>query len=179
MYKPEETTLLERCREGDRGALLELFQNYEKRVFNVALRITGNHADAADVTQTVFMKAFENVHQFDPKYRFFSWVYRIAVNESIRNTEHAKRRQPLNGFEESSDRGPELQAESQRLTDSVQTSLLDLGAKYRTLVVLKHFQGLSYREISTILQLPEKVVKSRLYYARQVMKESLEARNAV
>lgn len=179
MYESEETALLERCLRGDRRALLELFQNYEKRVFNVALRITGNHADAADVTQTVFMKAFENVHQFDPQYRFFSWIYRIAVNESIRSTEHVKRRQPLNGYEESGDRGPELQADSQRLSDFVQSSLMELGAKYRTLVVLKHFQGLSYREISTILQLPEKVVKSRLYYARQVMKESLEARNVV
>ena len=100
------------------------------------------------------------------------------MNESIRNNEQVNRRQPLNGFEESNELGPDGQAEVQGLSDSVQSSLRELGAKYRTLVVLKHFQGFSYREISAILQLSESVVKSRLYAARQMMKESLEDRKA-
>jgi RNA polymerase sigma-70 factor (ECF subfamily) len=174
-----ETALLERCLEGDREALAELFQNYEKRIFNVGLRITGSRADAADVTQTVFMKVFENLHQFDPEYRFFSWIYRIAVNESIQSAERSKRGQPLDGLEPSSDRDPQSEVEAQDLMDSVQSGLMGLGARYRTLVVLKHFQGFSYREISKILQLPETVVKSRLYRARQMMKDFLTSRNAV
>ena len=79
----QETELVERCRKGDRQALGELLGKYEKPVYNVAFRILGNRDDAADITQSVFLKVFEKLDQYKPEYRFFSWIYRIAVNESI------------------------------------------------------------------------------------------------
>ena len=176
MYEPNDSALLERYRDGDRQALLELFKRYEKPVYNVALRITGNREDAADVAQTVFMKAFENHHRFDPKHRFFSWIYRIAVNESIRSAEQGSRLQALSEREESAAKGPESTAGSQQLSDAVQDSLMQLDAKYRAVLVMKHFLGLSYREIGASLEISEQLVKSRLYSARQLMQASLQAR---
>jgi len=176
MSEADERALLERCRHGDRKALVELFRKYEKPVYNVALRITGNRDDAADVAQTVFMKAFESLHRYDPQYRFFSWIYRIAVNESIRSAESEKRWRPLSETEGSPDVGPEALAGADQLTRAVQDSLMELDSKYRAVVVLKHFLDFSYREIGAVLDIPEAVVKSRLYSARQTMKQSLQAR---
>jgi RNA polymerase sigma-70 factor (ECF subfamily) len=74
MSKPDDTKLIEQCIEGDRQAFETLLTQYEKPVFNAAYRMLNNREDASDVTQTVFLKVFENFDSFDPSRRFFSWV---------------------------------------------------------------------------------------------------------
>ncbi|MFC1688908.1 RNA polymerase sigma factor [Pseudomonadota bacterium] len=171
-----DQALIERCQRGDRPALEEVVRLYEKPVFNAAYRIMGNPDDAADITQAVFMKAFERLGQYDPKYKFFSWIYRIAVNESINQLKRGKKQQPLDDTEVADTRGPEATAQAGDLSREIQDGLMELKEDYRTVVVLRHFSECSYRQIGEILQIPEKTVKSRLYSARQMMKESLEAR---
>ena len=80
MNEDGDRLLVQRCREGDRRAFEALVGQYEKPVFNAALRMLRNPEDARDVTQTVFLKAFEHLADYDPKYRFYSWIYRIALN---------------------------------------------------------------------------------------------------
>ena len=80
MSKTDDTKLIERCMHGDRGAFEALLVEYEKPIFNAAFRMLNNRDDARDVTQTVFLKVFENFDQFDPSRRFFSWIYRITLN---------------------------------------------------------------------------------------------------
>ena len=176
MNDSREKALLKRCRKGDRQALAELLGKYERPVYNAAYRIMGNPDDAADITQVVFLKAFENLEQYDPKYKFFSWIYRIAINESINQNKRGQRQQPLGDYEPAASGGPDDDAEAVDLSREIQESLMELKDGYRTIVVLRHFSDFSYREISEILQIPEKTVKSRLYSARQLMKQTLQDR---
>lgn len=170
--------MIERCLAGDRQAFEELLGQYQKPVYNVAYRVVGNPDDAADVTQAVFLKAFEKLDRYNPEYRFFSWIYRIAINESINQNRHQGRQQPLEGNETATINGPDVEVEASDQSREIQDGLMGLSQDYRTVVVLRHFSDLSYREISEILDVPEKTIKSRLYSARQLMKESLLERGA-
>jgi RNA polymerase sigma-70 factor (ECF subfamily) len=171
-----DQALVERCQRGDRQALGELVGQYEKPVYNAAYRILGNPDDAADATQAVFLKAFEHLGQYNPRYKFFSWIYRIAINESINQLKKGKRQQPLDDREIAAKGNPEASVASGDLSRELQQGLMELKEDYRTVIVLRHFSECSYAQISDILQIPEKTVKSRLYSARQMMKETLQAR---
>jgi len=171
-----DQALVKRCQHGDRKALEELLGHYEKPVYNAAYRILGNPDDAADITQVVFMKAFEHLGQYDPKYKFFSWIYRIAVNEAINQLKRGRNQQPLDDTEVAGTRGPDATVEAGDLQREIQAGLMGLTEDYRTVIVLRHFSECSYQQISEILQIPEKTVKSRLYSARQMMKDMLQAR---
>jgi RNA polymerase sigma-70 factor (ECF subfamily) len=155
--------------------MAQLVSQYERPVYNAAYRILGNADDAADITQTVFLKVFEHIGDYDPKFRFFSWIYRISINESLNQVKKRRNQEPLAESQASPWRSPEEHLESKRLCNRVQGALMELNGEYRTVVVLKHMSGCSYQQISEILQIPEKTVKSRLYSARQLMKKSLQA----
>ena len=174
MGNSRDETLIRRCQQGDRRALEELLEEYQRPVYNAAFRILGNPEDSADVTQTVFLKAFENLEHYNPEYRFFSWIYRIAINESINQINRGKREQALDDSEPSAARGPVEQSEADDVSMRVQSALMTLKEDYRVVIVLRHFSELSYREISEVLHIPEATVKSRLYSARQLLKERLE-----
>lgn len=175
MVNSRDHALVERCRKGDRQALEALIREYQKPVYNAAYRILGNPDDAADATQAAFLKVFENLDRYDPNYKFFSWIYRIAVNESINQFKRTNRLQPLDEEQVASHSGPDSEAASGDLQRGIQDGLMALNDDYRTVIVLRHFSDLSYRQISEILEIPEKTVKSRLYSARQLMKDRLIA----
>jgi RNA polymerase sigma-70 factor (ECF subfamily) len=177
MSKTDDTKLIERCMNGDRGAFEALLVEYEKPVFNAAFRMLNNRDDARDVTQTVFLKVFENFAQFDPSRRFFSWIYRITLNESINWLGKENRLEPLLYETADEGKGPYEEVESARVSAGVQAALMTITTDYRTVVILKHFLGCSYVEISDILEIPEKTVKSRLYTARQQLRDALSDLN--
>ena len=87
MARDDDAMLVEACLHGDRHAFDKLVDRYEGPLFSAAYRITGSVEDAMDATQNAFVNAYEKLHTFDPTYRFFSWIYRIAVNEAIYRTE--------------------------------------------------------------------------------------------
>ncbi len=174
MSKGRDQALIERCKRGDRRALEQLLGDYERPVYNAAYRIVGNPDDAADVTQSVFLKAFERLDQYNPKFKFFSWIYRIAINESINQIKSNSKQQPLGDQEIADLRGPDDFVRAGDLSRCIQGGLMSLQEDYRTVVVLRHFSECSYRQISEILHIPEKTVKSRLYSARQTMKADLK-----
>ena len=159
--------------EGDRQAFESLLVQYEKPVFNAAYRMLNNREDARDVTQTVFLKVYENFDRFDPSRRFFSWVYRITLNESINWLGKQNRLVPLQHETADEGKSPEQEVASAELSAEVQAALMTIKTDYRTVVILKHFLGCSYVEISEVLEIPEKTVKSRLYSARQILKDAL------
>ena len=173
MSKPDDTKLIERCIKGDRQAFEALLIQYEKPVFNAAYRMLNNREDASDVTQTVFLKVYENFDSFDPSRRFFSWVYRITLNESINWLSKQKRLEPLQHETAADSKSPEQEVDSAQLSAAVQAALMTIKADYRSVVILKHFLGCSYMEISDVLEIPEKTVRSRLYSARQLLKIAL------
>jgi len=174
MDRDRDDALIEDCKRGDRQALGSLVRRYEKPVFNAAYRMLGTADEAADVAQTTFLKAFENLHRFNPKYKFFSWIYRIAVNESINQLNRRKRIEELGDNQVAPGRGPDAALDAGQLSDEVQTALMALTDDHRAVIVLRHFTESSYREIGEVLQIPEKTVKSRLFSARKAMKAQLE-----
>ena len=167
-----DRALVRRFLDGERTAGDELVNRYHRSVFNVALRMLGNVQDAEDVTQTVFGNAFAALDSYDPRYRFFSWIYRMTVNESL-NTQN--RRRNLVSLDGSFD-VPANDATSQSAAeaeDRVGRALLELKPDDRAVVVLKHFVSFSYEEISEVLGVPVKTVKSRLFTARERLRQSL------
>jgi RNA polymerase sigma-70 factor (ECF subfamily) len=173
MGNSRDQVLIKRCQQGDRRALEELLEQYQRPIYNAAFRMLGNQEDASDITQSVFLKAFEHLDRYNPKYKFFSWIYRIAINESINQINRGKREQALDETQPSAARGPAEQTESDATSRRVQEALMTLQEDYRVVIVLRHFSELSYREMSEVLHIPEITVKSRLYSARQLLKDRL------
>jgi RNA polymerase sigma-70 factor (ECF subfamily) len=174
MNKDRDSALLDECKRGDRKALDSLVRRYERPIYNAAFRMLGNPDEAADVMQTTFLKAFENLDRFNPKFKFFSWIYRIAINESINQLNRRGRTEPLAESLASGARGPDERLDAGRMGRQVQAVLMTLQEDHRAVLVLRHFSECSYRQIGEILQIPEKTVKSRLFTARQLMKQKLQ-----
>ncbi len=160
----------------DKETFEGIIREYEKRIFNTVYRLVGNYEDAMDITQTVFLKTYEKLNLYDPAYNFFSWLYRIAVNESINHIKAKKANASIDRELVSARRTPEEQITQHRQADRVQNALDKLNMEYRTVVVLKYFLDLSYQEISSIVGVPVKTVKSRLYTAREQLKDVLVRR---
>jgi len=173
MLEDGDGILVQRCREGDRHAFEGLVIRYEKPVFNVALRMLRNPEDARDVAQTVFLKAFEHLADYDPAYKFYSWIYRIAVNESLNVLGRRRPHEPISGDEADESSGPEDQIDGQQVGRGIQRMLMTLKPDYRSVIVLRHYLDCSYQDMAEILSLPQKTVKSRLFAARQLLAEAL------
>lgn len=173
MDNSRDRELVDRCRRGDRQAAGALIREYQRPLYNAAYRLLGNPDDAADATQAAFLKALEHLDSYDPDYKFFSWIYRIVINEAINQRKRNRKQQPLDEEEVSTDFSPYSQTEAGQLENGIQEGLMALTDEYRTVMAMRHFSDLSYKEISQILQIPEKTVKSRLYSARQLMKSHL------
>ena len=171
--------LVKRCLEGSEEAFETLVDRYQKVVFNVAYRMLNDYDAAEDITQSVFIKGFEKMRSFDPKYKFFSWLYRIAVNETLNYINKNKRFEGLSPNMLSDRKSPEREYREAELGRKMEEALMELDAKYRIVLVLKHFRGCSYKEMSVALEIPEKKVKSRLFTARQMLRLVLAKRGIV
>ena len=163
----DENTLIARCLSGDSRAFSELVCAYERVVFTLALRMTGNRETARDVTQQVFLKVHRGLASFDRRRRFFSWIYRIAVNECINERRSRHEHEVLD--ERLVDPAPDQEAQlmQREAAESVQAALQRLPEADREVLVLRHWLERSYAEISDALGLPESTIKSRLFEARQ------------
>lgn len=169
----EDRDLVRRTKSGETRAFGHLVNRYEKPVYNVALRISHNPTDAEDIAQTVFMKAFRKLDTFDESKRFFSWLYRIAINEAINFSKRRREHLELDREHAGSQRSPEEAAVRQDVEEQVGVALLQLKPEDRAIICLKHFQSFSYDEIGYIFDIPAKTVKSRLYTARRRLKDVL------
>ena len=167
MTEESDETLVRRCRAGDRRAFEALVVRYQRQVFNVAVRMLRHPEDARDVVQITFLKAFEHLDRFNPDLRFFSWLYRIAVNESIDAVKRTRPTEELSGSEPDHAAGPEESLGREQFDRALQQAILGLGIDHRAVIVLRHSVGLSYEEMADVLDLPAKTVKSRLFSARQ------------
>ena len=170
MDKAFELALIRRCQHGDRKAMEVLVTHYDKPVFNAAYRMLGNTDDAADVSQNAFLKAFENIDKFDTGHRFFSWIYRIALNDSIDQLKRRQRMQTVDVELVDERAAPAHDVNTSQMNEELQAALLGLSDEQRAVIVLHYFCDCDYRQISDTLDIPEKTVKSRLFSARQQLK---------
>jgi RNA polymerase sigma-70 factor (ECF subfamily) len=129
-----------------------------------------------DVTQNAFVKAYEKLNTFDPSYRFFSWIYRITVNEALNLCRRRPRPVTVDGDPAAPTPSPEQSTHQAEVSRTVHRALRALDPNHRALLVMKHVEGLSYREIAAVLGISEKRVKSRLFTARKRLRDVLEER---
>jgi RNA polymerase sigma-70 factor, ECF subfamily len=171
----EDIRLVRECLDGKGKSYEILVDKYSKIIFRLAGKFVRNFDDAEELTQVVFVKAYENLKNYNSKYKFFSWLYRITINESIN---YSKRNKTEVISEEliSSAESPGQAAETKEISINIQDALMKLDLIYRMPVVLKHFLGYSYKELSEMLGIPEKTVKSRLFTGRQLLKDLLKHR---
>jgi len=164
-----DIALVERFRAGDREAYTELVVKYQRPIYNAAFWILRKAEDANDVAQVVFLKVAERLDDYDPRFRFFSWIYRIAVNESLNLLRRNGREEALDDDVDlpGSDRSdPEVLASDAEFSRRIQVALMKMKPNDRIVLTLRHFSECSYQEIGQILDLDEKTVKSRLFEAR-------------
>lgn len=182
----DEQALIERCKSGDLRAFDQLVSAYEKRVFNCALRITGNYHDASDVTQEAFLRAFNSINTFRGDAKFATWIYRIVTNVYLdeRKKSKAHRQTSLDDYIELEENSvtrqiqddspsPEEIVETEERAQVLQAAINSLPDYQRIIVTLYHMQHRSYEEIAEIMNLPIGTVKSRLNRARIALGEKL------
>jgi len=170
-----DQVLVERFRNGDREAFTTLMVRYQRPIYNAAFWIVRSAEDARDIAQSVFLRVAERLDEFDGSHKFFSWIYRIAVNESLNLLRRNGHEEPLDDEIElpgGSD-DPESQARDAERSRHIQRALLTMSAMDRTVIVLRHFSECSYQEIARVLDVDEKTVKSRLFEARRRLRELL------
>ena len=181
--------LVEECRKGDSSAFDELVRRYKDRIYNVAYRFLGNHEDAQDVAQEVFVRAYEGIQGYKGAAKVYTWLYSIAGNlarNKIRDS-HRKGRDRGTSLEAleavapgaaqsaTMARGnPEESARENEMKEILQTCLRELPEHYRMAFVLRTFENLSYEEIAGAMGCPPGTVKSRLNQARSLLRERLK-----
>ncbi len=165
----EDRDLIAKARRGDVEAYNLLVSRWEKRVFNYLLRLVRNREDAMDVSQDVFLKAYQNLPKLDDPGKFAGWLFRIAHNEAF---SLLRRRKPEGELPlETGRMAPGLlQLE---LSVAVESALARLHEDQREAVLLKVYQGFKFEEMAEILGCPVSTVKSRLYTALDLLKVSL------
>ena len=168
----EDRALVRLSLAGQTEAFGVLVTRYQKVMYTVALRMLGNEEDAQDATQDAFVKAYRRLATFDPSYRFYSWMYRIVVNECLNVTRDRRPEDPLE-IDVACEGDPFDTTLSTERHHQIEAALLKLTPDQRAVTVLRHFAGQSYGEIAEALAIPEKTVKSRLYTARQRLGELL------
>ena len=180
MDNDPDIALVERCRNGDWTAFTELVVRYQRPIYNAALWMLRRPEDANDIAQIVFLRVAERLDEYDPRFKFFSWIYRIAVNESLNLLRRNGRVEALDDdidLPGSEDADPERQASAAEVSRRIRAALMKMPPNDRLVVTLRHFSECSYEEIGQILEIDQKTVKSRLYEARQRLRQLLSDLN--
>lgn len=180
---PKDEELVRRAQVGDRPAFGMLVARYQDRVYNVVLRLCHDRADAADLTQSTFLRALGAVGNFEARAGVYTWLYRIAVNVTISHLRlRSRKTQSLDqpdrtgrsrewaapegaSVEESIDRAEEL--------ERLRAAIARVDEEFRAAVVLRDVEGLDYAEISRVLEVPVGTVKSRIHRGRAILRELL------
>ena len=158
------------CQAGHRSAQQQLYEECHQDVYGLMIRMVGRQ-DAADLTQQVFMQVFRKVEQFKGQSKFQTWLYRLAVNESLQHLRKNKRKQQVLNHDPLDDRPSPTRGREAK--DVLDAALERLEPLLRSIFLLKESQGLSYQEIAEATDIPEGTVGSRLNRARRQLREHL------
>jgi len=187
--QPADGVLIERSRNGELDAFEQIVRRYENKVYNIAYRFLGNHSDAADLAQEVFLRIYKALPGFRGDSSLTTWIYRITSNvcrDEIRRQQRAhvvsidtgpgeNNAYSVNHLE---NRGPtpEEVVEQDEFNSLVQKCLSELSEEHRLILIAREMQELSYEEIAEVMQCSLGTVKSRLSRARHAFKEKYLAR---
>lgn len=175
MSEKDDNELVYEVIRGSISSFEVLIDRYQKTIFNMVLKMVGDVETAKDITQDVFVKVFEKMGSFNFKYRFFSWIYRIALNQTLNYLKSNPRKEELKKAEAlPADENGEQRTERGSLL--LHQGLRELPADYRVLLLLKYFCSMSYEEISETMEIPVKKVRSRLFMAREQLNKVMVAK---
>ena len=178
-------SIIREVQSGDVNAFEDIVREYEKNVYNIALRMTGDREDALDVSQEAFLKAYHALGNFRGESKFSVWLYRIVSNACLDFLRERKRRAEVSlsvvdDEDESAEveirddsLSPETLLERKLTREAVQRGLLSLPEDQRKILLLREIQGFSYEEIGRVLSLESGTVKSRIFRARRKLCEFL------
>lgn len=179
MTREQESAVVRAVLDGDVNAFEMLVREYEKNVYNLALRMVGNSEDAADMSQEAFIKAYNSLNSFRGDSKFSVWLYRIVSNVCLDFIRSRKRKQTVslsveddNGEDVELDiaddtQSPERLMDKQLTRDAVRRGLASLPPGQRQILLLREIQGMSYDEIAEVLNVEAGTVKSRIFRARK------------
>jgi RNA polymerase sigma-70 factor (ECF subfamily) len=184
-----EKVLVERARNGDIEAFEKLIEGCQKKVFNITFRMIGNYDDANELAQEVFLKAFRSIKKFKGDSLFSTWIYKVTANVCLDEIRRRKNKFTLS-LDEEVEYGdgelkrqipdnaptPDVEVETNQIKEVVNKSIQELPEDYKSIIILRDIQGLSYDEISKIFDCPEGTVKSRINRARQALKKILQGK---
>jgi RNA polymerase sigma-70 factor (ECF subfamily) len=174
-----ERQLVRRAREGDRSAFDALVRMHADRLYAVVLRLCPSPHEAEEVTQEAFLRAWRAIERFDERSRFFTWLYRIGVNEAKRRAGRPQRRLRSVALDEAPCEPPDLsdapqhRAERSEVRAALERAVRDLPLDFRAALILRDIEGLSTSEAAKILGLSEAALKSRLHRARATVRDAL------
>ncbi len=180
--------LMQRFREGDEMAFETLVERHQDRLLNFTYRFTGDRHAAEDLYQEAFLRVVKNAERYDTARRFSSWLYRIATNLCIDYCRQKRRGDismdrgvragdgelDLHGVIPDDGPSPAEQAARKETHEQVRHLLQSLPEEHRLVLIMRHYEGLKYEEISDVLGCPVGTVKSRIHYAFQCLKELVE-----
>lgn len=184
---PPDTVLVGRAQKGDVHAYEELVRRHHKRIYALVYNMTSNKEDTEDLVQDVFIKGFSALPHFKGQSSFYTWIYRIAINRVINFVKKRKRRATLslNDIDSGVEREVDMLLSSQQssaprretnlneLQERLNASLQKLSEKHRTVVVMHDIQGIPHDTIAETLGVSAGTVRSRLFYARQLLQNEL------
>ena len=184
--QPGDGELMQRIKEGDMRAFDVLVRRWECRLFNLIYKIVGDFETAEDVRQEVFLRVYQSSKRYRPQGQFKTWLYRIAINCSINELRKRQRRQTLplatayghNDIEEHSAEnvlpdpspGPDDIVQRKEMAGHIQDALRRLPDKQRLVVILRHYDGLKFQEIASLLDCPLGTVKSRMRHGLEQLR---------
>jgi RNA polymerase sigma-70 factor (ECF subfamily) len=186
--KHEDLKVIKRCKRGEEAAFAELLGRYRGAIYGLCFRMTRKPEDARDLAQEVFIKVFSLLDRYDETYAFSSWIFRIATNHCI---DHLRRNRmrflSIDGHTDKDgdeiemqlpDKGPAPDRVLERSEAMVKLEevVADLPPHYRSIILLRHDQDMSYEEIATVLDLPLGTVKARIHRARNLITKMLAER---
>jgi RNA polymerase sigma-70 factor (ECF subfamily) len=182
--------LVASAQKGSEKAYRELLGRYQRPVFSLVYRMLRDREQAEDLAQETFVRVFNNIERYDPKYKFSSWIFKIATNLTI---DHIRKKElatvSIDGSRyavtpdeiaastitvEGRDPNPEQLLEAKELGSEIEAAIGSLRPEYRTAIVLRHVEGREYQEIADIMGLPLGTVKTFIHRARNSLRERLE-----
>ena len=186
----EDAEIVSFCKKGNVDAFEELVRKHQKKMLNIAFRMIGNYEDACEIVQDAFVSAYKAIRHFEEKARFSTWLYTIVVNLSRNRLNQLKIKNSREAFSmdepvptDSSEFAVELASsepsvleklEKRDVQKKVQVCIDSLDNEFKEVIILRDMQGFSYDEISDMLKMPGGTVKSRLFRAREMLRDCLK-----
>jgi RNA polymerase sigma-70 factor, ECF subfamily len=176
-----DSLLIKKVQQGDSTAFTELVHRWHAKIHRFAFRFFADADEASEITQKTFIKTYQKIGELEEPDRFGAWIYRVANNLCLDELKRAGRRKStsleawLEQDVQADSHSPAADLQKKELSEILQQALLMLPDEQRTVIILKEYEGLKFREIAEILEEPESTVKSRMYYGlkstRRILKK--------